>query len=368
MTDLQLLNLKIGNFKNISEAKLDFAPKLNCFTGNNGMGKSNLLDAVYYLSYCRSFYRLTDSQTVKNGEEVMFLEGRYLRRETDEKISGAWREGGRKIFRRNDKEYPRLSDHLGFLPLVMVAPADMELIEGYGESRRRYIDMLAGQADTEYMTALLGYNRALEQRNAMLRARNSDAILFEAVEMKMASAAQYIIRVRRRMIEDVSSIFRECYGQISGTDEIVSAVYEPDIKEDSFESIMTQFESGRSRDMILKHTSSGPHRDEIALEINGMNARKSASQGQSKTFIVALKFAQYYLLAQATGLKPLLLLDDIFDKLDSHRVSNIINIVSGPEFGQIFITDTGTERIAKLCADSDSRHYNVANGSFALLK
>lgn len=345
-----LLNsLNITNFKNIADARLEFCPKINCFLGNNGMGKSNLLDAIFYLSFCKSFTGLTDAALVRRGAEFTTLRGNYLRRGADEELTLGLIPGKRKSFKRKGKEYERLSAHIGAFPLVMVAPADQQLITGTGEERRRLMDVVISQTDAVYLDHLIHYNRALQQRNKLLRDHVVDPGLYLAVELTLTRAAAYITRARARWVEQLTDIFTGYYTQIAADGEIPSIALQSHLLQNP-DKLDVLFDETRRHDEIVGHTSVGPHRDDIDLQLNGMPVRRAASQGQCKTYTIALRLAQYEFLRRTVNMKPLLLLDDIFDKLDASRVERLIKVVSSDAFGQIFITDTNREHLNNLIA------------------
>ncbi|MGM9872565.1 MAG: DNA replication/repair protein RecF [Muribaculaceae bacterium] len=360
-----LQSIALTNFKNIAAAQLDFSPKINCLLGDNGMGKSNLLDAIHYLSFVRSYGRLSDSLLIRRGEDFAILKGQYLRGDTPEEITAGLRRGGRKSLRRGGKEYKRLSTHIGLLPAVMVAPADLSLVTESGEERRRFADMIISQSDTAYLDALIRYNHLLEQRNRLLRDGAEDRALYETIEVMMDAAAAIITDRRQTFVNRLTEIFVPYYNRIADTDEVPALTYAASTA--AYGSLLDALEHNRRRDHILTHTSVGPHRDDIVFSLDDMPLRATASQGQTKTFTIALRFAQYDFLAQATGLKPLLLLDDIFDKLDARRVARIIDIVSSADFGQIFITDTNRKHLDELMIDAggDHRLWHVNNGEYS---
>lgn len=359
-----LSSLQLTNFKNIGHCSLDFSPKINCFLGDNGVGKSNLLDAIHYLSFCKSFAGLSDPMLIKRGEDFAIARGRYMRRDVEEELLVGLATGKRKSFKRSGKEYRRLSEHIGLFPLVMVAPADIELINGSGEVRRRFLDMVISQADNRYLEALIRYNQALTQRNSMLRDGIGDANLYLAVEMQMEMAADYIHKVRAERIDSLSDIFGRYYAAISDTRETPRLIYRSHLSEGkSFGELLN---ANRERDRILRHTSVGVHRDDIEMTLDDMPARQTASQGQAKTYTLALRFAQYEFLREITSLSPLLLLDDIFDKLDAGRVERIMQLVATDTFGQIFVTDTNRrhlDEIISLTGGSDAI-WQVSAGQF----
>lgn len=352
---LQALN--ISQFKNIRQAQLEFSPKINLFLGLNGVGKSNLLDAVYLLSLTKSYTGAPDQSLITKGEEFFMLRGEYLRRDTPETLTCGLKEGGRKSLRRGDKAYRRVSDHIGAFPLVLSAPADLELATGAPECRRRFIDNVISQSDPIYLDNLLRYNRALEQRNSLLRQQISDPILYESLEIPMAETAEFITRRRTEFVGELSQLFDQYHSVITDSADPVTITYQSAMADGS--SLAQLFEQNRQRDIIVHHTSAGPHRDDLDLQLHGMPLRRTASQGQAKSYTVALRLAQYHFLRQATGITPLLLLDDLFDKLDAQRVHRIIDLVSRPDFGQIFITDTGREHMA-----IDAALWQVDNGTF----
>lgn len=353
-----LQSIYISQFKNIRDAALDFSPKINLFLGLNGVGKSNLLDAIYLLSLTKSSSGAPDQSLIMRGEEFFTLRADYLRRDTPETLSCGLKAGGRKVLRRGDKAYRRVSDHIGAFPLVISAPSDLELATGSPECRRRFIDNVISQSDPLYLDALLRYNRALEQRNSLLRNELTDPILYEALETPMAEAAALITERRIDFIDRLSELFDHYHGIITDSRDPVTVTYQSSMADGT--TLPQLLESHRQRDLILHHTSVGPHRDDLDLQLHGMPLRRTASQGQAKSYTVALRLAQYHFLRQATGITPLLLLDDLFDKLDAERVHRIIELVSSPDFGQIFITDTGREHM-----NIDAAVWQVHDGSFS---
>ncbi len=356
-----LNELSILNFKNIAEARLRFSPRINGLLGLNGMGKSNLLDAIYYLSFCRSFSGVPDAMLLRRGEEQMMLRGNYTRRDADEELLVGMTSGRRKSFKRRGKEYQKLSAHIGSFPLVLISPRDSDLITGHSEERRRWMDQVISQSDSRYLDHLIRYNRGLEQRNRMLRDHIVDSVLYESVEAGMAVSAAYIAEVRRQWVERLQPIFTSYYHAVAGDQESVALRYNPPA-----DDFLRQIDSARRRDEIVGHTTVGPHRDDLEMEVAGLPLRRVASQGQCKTFTVALRLAQYDFLHDAAQMKPLLLLDDIFDKLDATRVERIMELASRDHIGQIFVTDTNRDHLDQIMRrmGGDYRLWSVEEGVF----
>lgn len=364
---LYLQSLALTNFKNISSLPaMEFSPKINCFLGPNGMGKSNLLDAVYMLSFTKSFTAVPDALVIARGEEFATMRALYRRHESDEEVTLGLVRGRRKSLKRCGKEYQRLSAHIGVYPLVLAAPHDIDLIRGSGEERRRWMDMVISQSDGRYMDALIRYNASLEQRNRLLRDGASDRALFMAVEMGMAMAADIITSSRRSWTARLAQLSNDFYREIAGEEaEQVNMEYENSLTDGA--SLTDLFDKYRTRDEALRHTTVGPHRDDIVFSLSTLPMRRSASQGQCKTLAVALRLAQAEFLHRATGLKPLLLLDDVFDRLDAGRVERIMELVTSDAFGQIFITDTNREHLNAIIsrvAPGEHRMWSVADGCF----
>ena len=356
-------SLAIQNYKNIAQASLELSPRINCFTGRNGMGKTNVLDAIYYLSVCRSFNNCPDSLVVTYDQPFMMLRGDYERRGEQEQISCGIQRGKGKTVRRNGKAYRRISEHIGLLPVVMVSPDDQRLISGGTDERRRFIDLIIAQSDADYLNDLIRYNRSLESRNALLRAEVTDHLLYESVEASLAAAATAIFKKRCRWLTDFAPIFSRYYAEISGGAEPVELRLISHLHEAPMAELLDHY---RSRDIAMGHTTVGIHRDDLELDLLGHSMRKVGSQGQCKTFTAALRLAQFAFLKRQADITPILLLDDIFDKLDAQRVANIINVVAGTEFGQIFITDTDRtyidELIARTTGAGDHSSFTVEGG------
>lgn len=364
-----LQSLSIINYKNLRQAELQFSPKMNCFIGNNGMGKTNLLDAVYYLSFCKSYTNPIDSQIICHDADVCMLQGRYHTEDgKEEEVYSSIRRRQKKQFRRNKKEYERLSDHIGLIPLVMISPADNELITGASEERRKFMDMAISQFDREYLRALVRYNKALQQRNVLLKNEEGavDSDILELWEEQLVVEGNYIHRERKAFIDVFTPIFNRFYERISGSQEDVSFAYSSQLNVDDFGERLRR---NRQRDMIMGHTTTGIHRDELEMLLDGYPIKKVGSQGQNKTFFVSLKLAQFHFLLLKGGTKPILLLDDIFDRLDAARVEEIVKLVSEPEFGQIFLSDTNRESLDRILQGigNNSHIYTVIDGEITLI-
>jgi len=361
-----LNNITINNYKNIAEAQLDFSPNVNCLIGNNGMGKTNVLDAIYYLSMCRSYVNQSDTSVIRHDEPFMMLKGRYTRRGVDEEISIALQRGKRKVVRRGGKEYKRLSQHIGLLPLVMVSPVDHDLIGGSGEERRRFMDQNISQSNPEYLAGLIRYNKALEQRNSMIRNEMRDPLLYETVEGILCETATRLHAERAQWVERFSPIFLRYYQAIAGPDEVVQMRYKSHLNEATMEQLLA---THRERDFYLTYTSHGIHRDDIELMLGDYPMRRTASQGQCKTYTIAMRLAQFDFICQSNVTTPILLLDDLFDRLDARRVERIVETVSSDRFGQIFITDTNRTHLDRIVSRLSGDHLmmQVTDGEVTII-
>ena len=357
--------LSVLSYKNIRQAEIEFSVKMNCFFGNNGMGKTNLLDAIYYLSFCKSHIHTPDIRIVRNGEELCVLQGFYDYDGKEEEIFCAIRSGQRKLFKRNKKEYERLSEHIGLLPLVMISPADAELIHGGSEERRRFIDMIISQYDKPYLNALIQYNKALMQRNTLLRNQQQEASVYEALEMQMDAYGRLIYEKRVKLINRLMPIFNEYHQMICSSGETVGIGYISQLAGNNF---LWALKNARTRDLLLGYSSVGIHKDDIELMLDEQLIRRTGSQGQNKTCLIALKLAQFAYIASHSVTKPILLLDDIFDKLDAGRVEKIIDLVSSDRFGQIFITDTNRNYLDRILenVNQDYSLFKVEHGEVQL--
>ena len=352
-----LEKLTILNYKNIAESTLEFSAKFNCMLGNNGAGKTNLLDAIHYLSFCRSASNPIDSQVMQHGKDFFMLEGQYINEQgSQEIIACSMKRGSAKQFKRNDKKYKRLSEHIGLIPLIYVSPADTTLIEGSSDIRRHLLDMVIAQFDYTYIDALNRYNRALLQRNALLKDEHAaeQMELLEILEMEMAQQGENIYQKRAAFVDELIPVFQNIYTQISGQSETVSLQY---LSHCTRGPLLEVIQRDRMKDMAVGYSLHGIHRDDLEMLIDGFQMKREGSQGQNKTYALALKLAQFeFLKRTSSATTPLLLLDDIFDKLDAHRVEQIVELVAGEQFGQIFITDTNREHLDQILSRSHSEH------------
>ncbi len=359
-----LKRISILNYKNLEQVELDFSPKMNCFIGQNGMGKTNLLDAVYYLSFCKSAGNPIDSQNMMHNQDFFVIQGSYLSDEDEPvEVYCGMKRRQKKVFKCNKKEYSRLSDHIGLIPLVMVSPADAELISGGSEERRRFMDVVISQYDKEYLEALIRYNKALVQRNTLLKGEmEPDAELMSVWEEMMAAAGEVVFRKRSEFIADFIPIFQSFYSHISQGQEQVNLTYESHAQSGS---LLQQLQENRQRDRIMGYSLKGVHKDDLSMQLEDYPIKKEGSQGQNKTFLIALKLAQFdFLRRTGNRTTPLLLLDDIFDKLDASRVEQIVKLVQGDKFGQIFITDTNRDHLDRILkrTEEDYKVFEVVQG------
>ncbi len=362
-----LKKISILNYKNIQLADLTFSPKLNCLIGHNGEGKTNLLDAVYYLSFCRSAFNPIDSQVITHDRDFFVLDGLYLNDMGDEeRIYCGMKRGTRKRFKRNQKEYKRLSQHIGLIPLIFVSPADTALIDGGSDGRRRFLDMVISQLDHSYIELLSRYNKALTQRNALLKAEQEpDGALMEILEQEMATQGEAIYAKRDAFVREFIPVFQTIYDHVSGCHETVSLQY---ISHAQRGPLLDVIQRDRHKDRAVGYSLHGVHRDDLEMMIGGYQLKREGSQGQNKTYVLALKLAQFdFLKRTASSTTPLLLLDDIFDKLDAGRVERIVNMVAGDAYGQIFITDTNRDHLDSILSSHsfDYKLFEVVHGEIS---
>jgi DNA replication and repair protein RecF len=359
-----LEKIVISDFRNIHLQELDFSPNINCISGNNGEGKTNLLDAIYYLSMTKSAFSASDKFNFRHGTEEFSLSGAYrMENGLSSRFALKMNSRGEKKVRRDDKQYPKVSDHIGALPIVMVSPADISMISDSGEERRRFANAVLSQMDREYMSSLQQYNRLLLQRNRMLKGAELDLALLEVMDMRMSALAEPVYHARKRFVEELKPIVSDCYQALSGGSESIGIEYDSELSKASLEDLLA---SSLEKDKVLKYTSSGIQRDDFLFTMNGHPIRRFGSQGQQKSFLVALKFAQYEIMKRNYGFAPILLLDDVFDKLDMSRISNLLQMVASNDFGQIFITDSNKVRMSAIVdgLTQDRAYFETAAGSF----
>lgn len=365
-----LRRLSILSYKNIAQADLDLSAKMNCFIGDNGEGKTNLLDAIHFLSLCRSTTTSLDSLCIRHSDDFAVLQGHYEREDGEhEEIYLGMKRGQKKQLKRNKKPYKRLAEHIGLIPVVMVSPADSLLITGGSEERRRFMDVVIAQYDPLYLDALSSYNKALQQRNAMLKAAENvpvDLDLMSLWEEEMARYGQILYEGRSRYVEELTPIFQKIYAFISQEKEEVRLEYVSHAQRGPLIDIIR---NSRQKDLIMGYALHGVHRDELEMTLGGYPIKREGSQGQNKTYLIALKLAQFdFLRRTGSRTTPLLLLDDIFDKLDAERVEQIVRLVSSADYGQIFITDTNRDHLDQILSqmDSDYRLFHVKAGEVTL--
>ena len=350
---MYLKKLVLINFKNIAQAEITLSERLNCFVGDNGAGKTNVLDAVYYLSMSKSALSMTDGQSVRHGEDFFVVEGTYAGDSgLSDTVNCSFLRRSGKVLKLNGKEYDRMADHVGRFPVVMVSPQDSVLITDAAEERRRYLNAFLSQLDRDYLASLMRYNAVLAERNRFLKS-SSDEQMLQIYDMQLADHAARIYERRRDIIERMRPLVAEFYRQLSGDREQVEIEYRSELASASMGELLL---ASRERDIVNGFTTSGVHRDDMSLRIGGYPLRKYGSQGQQKSFLMSLKLAQYRILAEVCGERPLLLLDDLFDKLDTSRVENLLTLVAGDDFGQIFITDCNRSRLETILSRAGEKY------------
>ncbi len=358
---MRLDTLSIINFKNIEEMELHLSEGINCFVGDNGAGKTNILDAVHHLSLARSMQMLTDSQSIRHGMDAYLVDGRF----TDdmgrhEQVVCSYSSRGGKTLKRNGKEYDKLSEHVGHFPIVEVSPADSVLISDSAEERRRYLNRLISQMNRNYLGSVMRYNTALQQRNSLLKTNPTEEILLIFDDMLDAAATE-IYNTRMEVIARMRPIVERYYAELSEEREAIDLEYRSHLQTAPLKELLL---ANRQKDFVNEHTTMGIHRDDVVFTIGGFPLRKFGSQGQQKSFLIALKLAEYMLLAEQSGIRPILLLDDLFDKLDMRRVAQLLRIVDGEMFGQIFITDCNKHRLERTLneAHAEYRLFHISEG------
>ncbi|MDT7832070.1 DNA replication and repair protein RecF [Flavobacteriaceae bacterium S356] len=352
---MYLQKISILNFKNIATRTFDFHEKINCFVGDNGIGKTNILDAIYYLSFAKSYFNPVAVQNIKHGESFFVLEGDYIISDRKEKIICSLKKGQKKVLKRNGKAYEKFSDHIGQLPLVIISPADRDLVTEGSDTRRKFIDGVISMQDKTYLKDLIAYNKVVSQRNALLKYfaanRTFDALNLKVYDEQLSLLGVKIYEKRQDFLSEFTPIFNDKYQTISGNKEQVNLLYKSQLHDTDFTQLL---EMSVEKDRMVQYTTVGVHKDDLSFDIGNYPIKKFGSQGQQKSYLIALKLAQFEFLKQQSNIVPILLLDDIFDKLDESRVSQIIELVNNDEFGQIFITDTHKERTEKVIQRTNS--------------
>lgn len=344
-----LKKLQVHQFKNYTDRTFRFSPKINCFVGKNGIGKTNVLEAIHYMALTKGFANSLDKHNIQFNKDYFILEAIVEHNNQEDKVSCIVNTGRKKKLKKNEADIPKIADYIGYLPLVMISPYDRDLITESADSRRKYIDSILSQVDKVYLNTLMAYNKTLQQRNTLLKyfAKNHcfDKSQLDVYNYQLKDYASYIFDKRKQYVEEITDRFKKQYALISNASEDVNITYKSQLLVAPLDVLLDQ---NLDKDRILQHTSTGIHRDDLIFTINDNPIKRFGSQGQQKSLLIALKLAQYDYLKQQSGVKPLLLLDDVFDKLDEHRVKSIIDLVNSDYFGQIFITDTHKDRIENL--------------------
>lgn len=359
-----LKKLGLTNFKNYELNELSFSPKINCFVGNNGVGKTNILDAIHYLSLTKSFFNSIDSINIKHGEEYFIIQGTFVRHSDEDQIYCAFQKQKQKLLKRNNKEYQKLSDHVGRYPVVMISPADSALITEGSEDRRKFMNKIISQYNSEYLDSVLKYSKALQQRNKVLKdfriSGGFDQDLLSMWDEQLIRYGTYIHSERENLINELIPVFQDYYSRISSGKEQVRLIYRSHLSGTSFGEALSE---SLSKDRFLEYTTVGIHKDDLILEMDGFPVKALGSQGQQKSYLVALKLAKFDYIKRKAGFPPILLLDDIFDKFDADRVEQIIRLVGNDMFGQIFITDTHKNRLEEILNshNADYKLYTITD-------
>jgi DNA replication and repair protein RecF len=354
---MNIKQLSLLNYKNFESLDLEFSPAMNCLAGANGIGKTTVLDAIYHLSYGKGYFNPLSTQNIRHGEELFLVEGNFEKEGQSEKISCGFKKGAKKVLKRNGKIYDRITQHIGLLPVVMISPADRDLIAEGSDVRRKFIDGNVSQADSAYLESLLAYQRILSQRNALLKffAANHtfDEENLQIYDEQLHQFGSELYEKRKRFLEEFTPLFLKHYRVISGEKENISLEYQSGMHKNPLRELLLE---NRAKDRTLQYTSVGLHKDDLRFEIEGYPIKKFGSQGQQKSFLIALKLAQFQFLKRHSGTTPILLLDDVFDKLDEQRVAQLVELVKGDDYEQIFITDTHPERTEKMLQASGEEY------------
>ncbi|KAB7531218.1 DNA replication and repair protein RecF [Flagellimonas olearia] len=340
-----LRHLSLVNYKNFDSKTLDFDPVINCLVGDNGVGKTNILDAIYHLCFGKSYFNPVATQNIKHDTDFFVVDGEFEKEGRTEKIICSFKKGTKKVIKRNGKAYEKFSEHIGFLPLVIISPSDRDLILEGSDTRRKFMDGVISQSDKAYLQTLIKYNKVLTQRNSLLKYfvanHTFDPNTLAIYNEQLHNLGTEIHKKRVAFIESLIPIFQKQYAHISEKDEQITLSYESQLSE---ENLLNLLEKNIDKDRALQYTSVGIHKDDLDFTIGGHPIKKFGSQGQQKSFLIALKLAQFHFIKEQASTTPILLLDDIFDKLDENRVSHIVGLVKDDNFGQIFISDTHADR------------------------
>ena len=354
---MYLKRLSLTNFKNYELNELDLSPGINCFVGNNGVGKTNILDAIHYLSLTKSFFYNIDSISIRHGEDYFIIQGTFVKDEEEDKIYCAFQKGKQKLLKINGKEYQKLSDHVGRYPVVMISPADSALISEGSEERRRFLNKIISQYNAEYLESALRYGKALQQRNRLLKdfrtSGKFDNEVLTIWDAQLIKYGNFVFNERKILVNELVPVFRHYYSMISSEKENVELKYRSQLSERSFSDAL---QSSLNKDRLLEYTTIGIHKDDLALEMDGYSVKSIGSQGQQKSYLVALKLAKFDYIRKKAGFAPILLLDDIFDKFDAERVEQIIRLVGNGRFGQIFISDTHQSRLQEILSSHKTEY------------
>jgi DNA replication and repair protein RecF len=346
---MYLRKLSLTNFKNYEQTNLEFSPRINCFVGNNGVGKTNILDAIHYLSLTKSFFNNIDSISIRHGEEYFIINGTFVKNDDEDNIFCAFQRQKQKVMKKNGKEYQRMSDHIGKYPVVMISPADSAIITEGSEERRRFMNKIISQYNIEYLDSALQYTKALQQRNKLLKEFKStgqfDNDALTIWDSQLVKYGKYVFRERELLTNELIPVFQEHYSGISSTRETVELAYQSHLADCNYEEALVR---SVAKDRYLEYTTLGIHKDDLVFKMDGWPVRSLGSQGQQKSYLVALKLAKFDYIKRKSGISPILLLDDIFDKFDAERVEQIIKLVGSNRFGQIFITDTHQNRLHEI--------------------
>ncbi|WP_297333174.1 DNA replication/repair protein RecF [Flavobacterium sp.] len=358
---MYLKKLSLLNYKNIAEADYEFDAKINCFVGKNGVGKTNVLDAVYHLAYGKSYFNPLALQNIKHTEDFFVIDGVFEKEERNENIVCSLKRGQKKVLKRNGKPYEKFSEHIGFIPLVMISPSDNDLITEGSETRRKFIDSVISQLDAAYLQQLINYQKVVSQRNALLKyfALNHtfDKDTLGIYNEQMAALGHAVFEKRKQFLQDFIPIFNSHHHNITGSEETVTLKYDSQLYEKPLSDLLDE---NLQRDRVLQYTSIGIHKDDLSFEIEEHPIKKFGSQGQQKSFLIALKLAQFEFIKKQSGVLPILLFDDIFDKLDETRVEKIVQMINNKTFGQIFISDTHPERTENI-VKATHQSYRIFN-------